>query len=421
MGFQTGLSGLNASSRNLDVIGHNIANVNTVGMKVSRTEFSDVVSSSLGVGGGNNTGIGVNVDTVSQQFSQGTISISGNDLDVAISGGGFFQLQMADGTISYTRNGQFKLDPSGNIVTNAGAKVMGYPTDSTGKPTSTSPQALQLPTGAPLPASATTKVTAEFNLDARAAVYNAGLNIPPYTTYGTAITVYDSQGVAQSFGVTFTRAAAGPLPPAVAPNYDIWDVRNSSGTALVDATTGNPIKLYFDATGKLVSPVPGGTMPKVTITPAAPSIVPAYQVTLDVGKATQYGTPFAISDLTQDGYPPGSLVGVKIGEDGVITGRYSNGKSQAAGMLALANFRNMQGLAPVGNNNWVETASSGPPVPGRPGVGNFGTTRSGALEDSNIDLTAELVNMMTAQRAYQANAQTIKTQDQVMQTLVNLR
>lgn len=421
MAFQSALSGLNAASRNLDVIGHNIANVNTVGMKISRAEFSDVVAASLGVGGSGQNGVGVQVDTVSQHFSQGTINITGNNLDVAISGGGFFQLQMPDGTISYSRNGQFKLDPQGNVVTNGGAKVMGYTTDTTGKPTSTSPTTLQLPTGAPLPASATTKITAEFNLDARATVYNAGLNQPPYTTYGTAITVYDSQGVPQSFGVTFTRATSGPLPPAVAPNYDIWDVRNTSGTPLVDATTGNPIKLYFDASGKLVSPAPGGTMPKVTITPAAPSIVPAYQVTLDVGKATQYGTPYAVSSLTQDGYPPGSLVGIKIGDDGVITGSYSNGKSQAAGMLTLTNFRNTQGLEPIGGGNWVETASSGAPIPGRPGVGNFGTTRSGALEESNIDLTAELVNMMSAQRAYQANAQAIKAQDQVMQSLVNLR
>jgi len=128
-----------------------------------------------------------------------------------------------------------------------------------------------------------------------------------------------------------------------------------------------------------------------------------------------------VTNLTQDGYPPGSFTGMKISENGVITARYSNGQTQAAGMLALADFRNVQGLAPVGGNNWVETFASGQPLLGQPTQGKFGGTRAGALEDSNVDLTAELVNMMTAQRAYQANAQTIKTQDQVLQTLVNLR
>lgn len=417
MSFQTGLSGLAASSRSLDVIGNNIANSNTTGMKASRTEFADVVAASIGLSGGNNAGLGVAIETVSQQFSQGNITVTGNNLDIAINGRGFFQLQKSDGTIAYTRAGDFKLDNQGNIITNAGDKVMGYTTDTKGVPTSATTTPLSLPTSAPIAAKQTTTITAEFNLDSRAnTVYTpAPTNTPPYTTYGTALTVYDSQGAPIPFGVTFTRAASTPVG---APTQDNWDVRDSSGNLLIDPTTAAPIQLSFDATGKLIPPA---VLPKVTITPTAPSIVPPFTATLDISKVSQYGAAFAVSNLTQDGYAPGSLTDISIGQDGVITARYSNGQSQGAGMVALADFRNVQGLSPIGGNNWVETYTSGQAMMGQPGVGKYGSTRSGSLEDSNVDLTAELVNMMTAQRAYQANAQTIKTQDQVMQTLVNLR
>lgn len=162
MAFQTGLSGLNASSKNLDVIGNNIANANTTGMKSSRAEFSDLVASSIGAGGGNTAGLGVAVDTIAQQFTQGTISITGNTLDVAVNGAGFFPLQMPDGTIAYTRAGNFKMDNTGTIVTNSGAKVLGYPTTTAGVATSTTARPLVMPTGAPIPAQTTTSITAQF-------------------------------------------------------------------------------------------------------------------------------------------------------------------------------------------------------------------------------------------------------------------
>lgn len=406
MAFQTGLSGLSAASRSLDVIGNNIANANTTGMKASRAEFSDVVASSIGTGGGNNAGLGVAVDTVSQLFTQGNVSITGNDLDIAVNGAGFFQLQMPDGTTSYTRAGNFKMDNVGNIVTNAGAKVMGYPTTIAGVATSTTPAPLTLPTGAPIAANATTAITAEFNLNASAPIASTVVPPTPRSTYGTALTAYDSQGVALPVSLYFTK-----VTPTVA-GTDQWAVYDSLNPLAVPV--GN---LVFDATGQLTS----GTPFNLTLTPAAPSIVPPFIASVDVSKATQFGAPFGVTNLTQDGYPPGSFTGMKISENGVITARYSNGQTQAAGMLALADFRNVQGLAPIGGNNWVETFASGQSLLGQPTQGKFGGTRAGALEDSNVDLTAELVNMMTAQRAYQANAQTIKTQDQVMQTLVNLR
>ncbi len=404
MSFQTGLSGLSAASRSLDVIGNNIANANTTGMKTGRAEFADLVASSLGVGGGGSPpGIGVEVATVSQQFTQGNISITGNDLDVAINGSGFFQLSMLDGSTAYTRDGEFKLDRLGNIVTNGGAKVMGYPTDKTGAVSSTTPSALQLPTTAPIGANQTTTITAEFNLDARAPVAATVVPPTPRTTYATSLTAYDSQGVPLPVSLYFTRVASTTT--------DNWDVYNV-------ASGGTPVgQLNFNAAGKLV----GNTISSLTLTPAAPTILAPFSVTVDVSDATQFGAGFGVSNLTQDGYAPGELTGLKIGENGIITARYSNGQTQAAGQVALADFRNVQGLSQLGGGNWVETFASGQPVLGSPAQGKFGALRAGALEESNVDLTQELVNMMTAQRAYQANAQTIKTQDQVLSTLVNLR
>ncbi|MFZ3127660.1 MAG: flagellar hook-basal body complex protein, partial [Rhodoferax sp.] len=196
MSFQTGLSGLNASSKSLDVIGNNIANANTVGMKSSRTEFADLVASTLGTsGGGTGAGIGVSVATIAQQFSQGNISITGNSLDVAINGGGFFQVTQPDGSLAYTRDGQFKMDKNGYITTNTGANVMGYPTDLVGNATSITTQKMQVPTGAPIAAQATSNITAEFNLDARAKIAASVVPHTTLSTYGTAVTVFDSQGV----------------------------------------------------------------------------------------------------------------------------------------------------------------------------------------------------------------------------------
>jgi flagellar hook protein FlgE len=404
MSFQTGLSGLNAASRNLDVIGHNIANANTIGMKAGRAEFADIVSSSIGTGGGGNTGIGVEVSTVSQQFSQGNITITGNDLDVAINGGGFFQLQLRDGTAGYTRDGEFKLDKVGNIVTNSGAFVKGYPTDPLGNPTSTTAAPLQLPTSAPIGAKQTTDLTAEFNLPATAPVWNASVPNTPLTKFGTSLSVYDSQGVA--IPTTFYLRKTG---------VDTWDMYTdpASDAAATGSTVGT---LTFDVAGKLTS---ASTVPLTVTSPN--TNIGTFTVTAALATVTQYGSPYAVSNLTQNGYAPGELTGLKIGANGVITGTYSNGQTLAAGQVALADFRNVQGLAPIGGGEWVETFASGQPVQGAPSQGRFGELRSGALEESNVDLTAELVDMMTAQRAYQANAQTIKTQDQVLSTLVNLR
>ena len=435
MGFQQGLSGLNASARSLDVIGHNIANANTTGMKAGRAEFAELYAASLGLGGGQSAGLGVTVSTVAQQFTQGSINITSNAMDVAVNGNGFFQLTQPDGTPAFTRAGNFKLDKDGFIKTNQGANVMGYPVDpDTGVTTSVTTQAMQLPTGGPIDARQSTEINAVFNLDARAADAAgvaavvgppavAAIPPTPRTTYGTAITVYDAQGVAVPVNVYFQKTATA----------NTWDVYTSLDPA---ATAVGSVE--FDETGNIVSATPQSasvTTPALdltvtvptTVNPNAPSnTTPTpgtgdITLTMKMDKATQFGNNFSVADLSQDGYTSGDLTGVSIEQDGTVTARYSNGVTQAAGRLALANFRNAQGLSPVSGSVWLETATSGSPVMGTPGQGNYGKLQAGALEESNVDLTAELVNMMTAQRSYQANAQTIKTQDQVLSTLVNMR
>ena len=406
MAFQQGLSGLNSASRNLDVIGHNIANANTVGMKSSRAEFAELYASSINSGGGNK-GIGVTVATVSQMFTQGNITVTGNDLDLAINGNGFFEVTQPNGTLAYTRAGMFKLDREGNIVNQQGGQLMGYPTDADGNRLSFDSQPLSLPTGAPIPARQTSSLVAQFNLDARAPVASSVTPPTPLTTYGTSVVAYDPQGMEVPVALAFTKTA-----------NNTWDVYASvnGGTP---APLTPPVSLNFNADGTIN---PASITPSPTITLASPNDpTVTFPVTLDLSAASQFGTDFAVFDLDQDGYFPGEFVGLSIDESGVVTGRYSNGETRAAGQVALINFRNSQGLSPSSGGNWSATFASGEPVRGEPGAGNFGGIRSGALEDSNVDLTAELVNMMTAQRAYQANAQTIKTQDQVLSTLLNMR
>lgn len=407
MAFQQGLSGLNSASRNLDVIGHNIANANTVGMKSSRAEFAELYASSVNAAGGANKGIGVTVATVSQLFTQGNITVTGNDLDLAINGNGFFEVQQSNGTMAYTRAGMFKLDREGNIINQQGGQLMGYPTDAEGNRLSFDSQPLSLPTGAPIPARQTAGIIAEFNLDARAPIAATQTPPTPITTYGTSIVAYDPQGMEVPVGLAFTKTA-----------NNTWEVYTSVNGGAPTAFVP-PLELNFNTDGTL-DPASITPMPSITLaSPNDPTVT--FPVTLDFTAASQFGTDFAVHDLDQDGYFPGEFVGLSIDEGGVVTGRYSNGETRAAGQVALVNFRNSQGLSPSSGGNWSSTYASGEPVRGEPGSGNFGSIRSGALEDSNVDLTAELVNMMTAQRAYQANAQTIKTQDQVLSTLLNMR
>ena len=417
MAFQQGLSGLNATSKNLSVIGNNIANASTYGAKASRAEFADIYASAVNGAGGNNIGIGVNLIGVTQRFTQGNITTTESGLDLAINGNGFFQLDDA-GTTVYSRNGQFQLDKTGNLVNAQGQKLLGYAAAVDGSIIPATVQALQLPTAGVAPKEST-QIGIEFNLDSRVAAPNAAVPFDPAdpSTYNnaTSITVFDAKGQELAVTFYFRKEAAA----------DTWDIYATANG--VDFNGGAPIvdDLLFDPSGGSVDaaflgnlPIP--PIPSVPLTAGGDSM-PINALMLSLDGATQYGAAFSVTDLAQDGYAPGQLTGVNIDATGVIKAQYSNGQSKAAGQLVLANFRNPQGLQPLGGNAWAASFASGDPIIGAAGQGNLGLLQSGALEESNVDLTAELVNMMTAQRAYQANAQSIKTEDQVLQTLVNMR
>jgi flagellar hook protein FlgE len=421
MSFQQGLSGLNATSKNLEVIGNNVANANTYGAKASRAEFSDMYASAMNGAGTSAIGIGVNLSGVSQQFTQGNIVTSENPMDLAINGAGFFQVSDGKNPIMYTRNGQFKVDRDGYVVNTQGDRLMGYPADGTGTILPGQATALQMPTAGITP-QATDRIKLEVNLDSRSATTLPAtaplIDLTDPSTYNnaTSLTVYDAKGQDVALTYYFQKAST-----------DTWNVYvTANGTPLATSAGGVPAP-----STTITFPVNGGTpiSPAGTVAldiPASTNFqgaatLPISGVALNVSGATQYGSQFAVTDLSQNGYAPGQLVGIQFESNGIVTARYSNGQSKPAGQVEVATFRNPQGLQPMGGNAWSRSFATGDPVLGVPGDGSLGGLQSGALEESNVDLTAELVNMITAQRVYQANAQTIKTQDQILQTLVNLR
>ena len=405
MGFQQGLSGLNAAAKNLDVIGNNVANANTVGFKGSQALFADVFANSIGGSGGTGAGIGVAVSGVQAAFTQGNITTTNSPLDIAINGDGFFRLD-TNGTITWSRNGQFHLDKDGYIINSTGDKLTGYAVNSLGQIVPSNPGPLQI-SSANFPPQATLTSEMVLNLDSREPTITIPFNINDSTTYNKAssMTVYDSLGNPHALGTYYVKTAAGT-----------WTVQGAiDGTALA-APLGT---LNFGATGAIASPPT--TLPFNVSVPLTNGATTPFAFTLDYTGTTQYGSGFGVNTLKQDGYTSGRLSGFGVGSDGMRTGRYTNGQSRTLGQLVLGSFPNPNGLQPLGNNLWGDTSTSGEATLGAPGSGNIGVVQSGAVEESNVDLTKELVNMITAQRVYQANAQTIKTQDQILSTLVNLR
>ena len=420
MGFQQGLSGLSASSRNLDVIGNNVANANTYGSKVARAEFADVYANSMNGAGTSSVGIGVQVAAVAQQFTQGNVTTTDNPMDIAINGAGFFQVSDGVNPTMYSRNGQFKIDREGYIVNNQRQRLLGYRADATGNIVPAQATPIQLPTVGIAPR-ATDDITMELNLDSRAAVTQpaaGGIDFNDPTTYNnaTSVTAYDALGQDISLTYYFQKTGNGT-----------WDVYVTANGSTVNGTAAAPLPVTsatFNASGTAPTFVPDPptiNIPAGLTNSSGALIATPLAIPFDMSSATQYGSSFGVTDLTQTGYAPGQLTSITIEGNGIIMARYSNGQSQPAGQVEIATFRNPQGLQPMGGNAWNATYASGDAVVGVPGDGNMGALQAGALEESNVDLTAELVNMITAQRNYQANAQTIKTQDQVLQTLVNLR
>lgn len=445
MSFQQGLSGLSAAAKQLDVIGNNVANASTVGFKSSRAEFADLYATSLYGVSDTESGIGSQTMKVAQQFQQGNITATKNPLDMAISGSGFFKLWSdTSATQTYfTRNGQFKLDKDGYFVNNGNYLI--------GQPAAGGDDApLQL-NRAGIGGQPSTSLEWQFNLNADAksplidyTVSPAVLKTPApainpldATTYNftTSMRVYDTLGSAHTVSVYLQRSAAAGTPPAVENDWNVaYRIDNNPVQAVTGqvefATVTNPAT--GDVAGQMKASsisgfvIPGGTpitagQPNVLYGDPAAADPKDQGIWIDLTGTTQYSGDFSVAKAKVDGNAKGELIGVEVADDGTVNAKYSNRIAKSVGRVRLYTFDNAQGLQPNGDNNWVATSASGDAKPGFPAEGSFGSLQSSAVEESNADTTAELINMIVAQRFYQANAQTIKTQDAILQTLLNLR
>lgn len=419
MSFQQALSGLNAASRTLEVIGNNVANASTVGFKQSQASFADVFASSLASGSASQIGIGTQLTQVAQQFTQGNITVTNNPLDIAINGNGFFRVQEPSGNVLFTRNGQFQLNSEGFITNPTGMFLTGYPASADGTlDTNLGPLRISFNSGNPSPTNA---ASIGMNLDSAAVATVVPFDRTNSQSYHhtTSMTVYDSLGNARTLQTYHVKTGTN--------TWDVYATINGhpirSGAPLAFAPVAT---LNFNGDGTVNNIDMAGWNDPAREIPdldAAGNPIGADPLSFDLSfeGVTQFSGGFSVSQLRQNGYPRGELAGFNVGADGIITGRYTNGASMVLGQIELATFRNPNGLQSAGNNVWTATAASGEPTPNLPGQGNAGVLQASTVEESNVDLTAELVKMITAQRFYQANAQTIKTQDQAMQTLVNLR
>jgi flagellar hook protein FlgE len=423
MGFQQGLSGLNAASKSLEAIGNNVSNAATVGFKQSQVQFADVYASSLSGSGASQIGIGTKLARVNQQFTQGNISGTNNPLDMAINGNGFFRMDNG-GDITFTRNGQFQLNKDGFIENAAGARLTGYQANDSGVVTTGGePQPIAI-SNRDLPPRATEGYKVLLNMDSREDPYlPSGFRYNDPLTYhnATSVPVFDSLGNSHVLQTFYMKS--GPGTWDVYATLNGTPVRAGTTSGAPPVTVESPIaRLNFSSTGELTGAVdPATGAAPITAAYALTNGADPLDITVDYAGTTQFGSPFSVNTQQQDGYMSGTLTGFSLSPDGNIVGRYTNGQANVLGQVALVKFPNPNGLQSIGNNAWVISAMAGPPNVGTPGTGGLGVVQSSAVEDSNVDLTAELVNMITAQRIYQANAQTIKTEDQVMQTLVNLR
>jgi len=438
MSFNQGLSGLNGAAKNLDVIGNNIANASTVGFKSSRTEFGDVYAASLFGTGALDAGIGSKLVAVAQQFTQGGVSVTNNPLDVAISGNGFYRLSSNEGT-SYTRNGQFHTDKDGYLMANTGEYVTGYTNlvlDANLNITAASDlDKIKIDLN-DINATATSALDMVVNLDGTAtdktlAQVNAftPTAIPQIYDFSTSVTVFDSLGSDHALTYYFTKYDDDADPTTGDSKWAVHAYLDGNlpadqldlGTydpALGVPTAGAPVyhTLAFTSSGSLIPSTASTENTSVPIAGAA-----NLEIAMDFTGTTQFAGSSGINSLTQNGYQSGSLVGLAIEDSGIVFGRYSNGVSKPLQQLVLATFRNPQALIPLGDNQWVATFAAGSETINKPGEGVAGSLQSGAVEESNTDLTAELVDLIVAQRMYQANAQTISAQSAILQTLVNLR
>lgn len=408
MSFSQAVSGLNAAAANLDTIGNNISNSATYGFKGANVSFADVFA-------GSGAGLGVKVAGISQNFKDGSITTTNRPTDVAISGGGFFRIEDQNGGVFYSRNGEFGKNKDGFLTNMQGMRVTGYPVQVVdGKNVvqkGATPTPIVIPTDM-MNASATDKINMAVNL-------NSGEEKPAKTpfdskdgdtyNFSTNVTTYDSLGNEHNLNLFFVKT-----------NDNEWKVYGQDTSTKTAGGAPTPHQdlgtLKYTNAGVLES----YTKTDMNIASLNGSAVGTIELDF-TGSTQQKVSESSVSKLAQNGYQAGEFTNFRIEQDGSIMATYSNQQSQVVGQIALANFANAGGLSSQGDNMWSETNGSGSPIVGVAGSGVFGKLTNNALEASNVDMSQELVNMIVAQRNYQSNAQTIKTQDQILQTLVSLR
>lgn len=403
MSFRVAISGLKAASGDLTVIANNVSNATTNGFKKSRAEFSDVFAVT-DLGSSTSTpGSGVRLAAISQQFTQGNITFTDNNLDLAISGRGFFVVDDGGAQV-YTRAGSFGVDRNGFLSNSQGKQLIAFSADSSGNITGAA-SPIQINTAA-IPPQPTTSMAVNLNLDAAEAqpLIAFDPNNPASFNHSTSTNIVDTLGNSHLASLYYLKTAV--------PNQ--WQAY----TQVDGVTVAGPDNIQFSSNGILTVPAAGSlTIPAFTPTGGGGAI----NITLDYASTTQFGSPFSVNALSQNGFATGRLSGLDIGPDGIIFARFTNGQSRIEGQLALADFANPQGLSPLSESSWGETFASGSVIIGAPGTSSLGLIQSGALEDSNVEISEELVNMIIAQRSFQANAEVISTTDAITQSIINLR
>lgn len=452
MSFNNALSGINAAQKDLNVTANNIANVNTTGFKESRAEFADVYANSIFVNAKTQVGNGVATGAVAQQFHQGALQFTNNALDLAIQGNGFFVTSdgLSNLDRTYTRSGAFKLNENSYMVSNSGGYLQGYEINSDGTPKAVSINAtkpIQIPDRAGEPVQ-TSKIEANFNLPSTASPLTAGNSAADASKFdptdsdtyssSTSVVVYDSLGEPHTITQYFVKEA-DPADSTQAANPTAWrmylyegdkpiDIAGGVATTMATGVSQAPLsaRVTFDASGKMVSPTTPAVIKTVALgTPGAGIITNGadgtQEIELKLGTVTQYASPFEVNKLTQDGSTVGRLTKVEITADGIVSATYSNATTVKVAMVAMAKFANSQGLTQVGDTSWRQSLLSGDALPGTPNSGTFGSIKSSALEQSNVDLTTELVDLITAQRNFQANSRSLEVNSSLQQSILQIR
>lgn len=422
----SGIASIKAQQTRMNVIGNNLANVNTTAYKSSSVTFQDMIDQTITgaskpnatVGGRNpiQFGLGVAVAGTNIDNGQGSLNATNRPTDLAIQGNGYFMVGNGS-QVSYTRDGSFGLDANGDLVQRAtGQRVLGWSADGSGNVDTTVPVGgsswLNVPLGRLNAVQGTTQVTLAGNLNASSLATDS---------WTTQVRVYDSLGGSHDLTIVFDNRTTPPTgtPPTGAVSSWEWQAYEgtaTTGTPIGDSTTAGNSPLYFDSTGNNV----GGATQTITV-PAAPSGASAFNVTLNLGTIEQLNTTTQVSASDQNGFPPGSLQGFSIGNDGVITGTFTNGLTRTLGQIGITNFPNPDGLESLGSNLWRNTDNSGLAVVGTAGSGGRGSINAGFLEQSNVDIGSEFTDLIVTQRGFQANTKVVTTVDEMLQNLIDMK